>query len=136
MNDMERNAWHGAGSSLKFEPSDFDVIDLVLGLIPELRICATALKRARAAQLAYPVNSVQELFGLLENRRFSGGGHEFGTKDMKTFLSPHFFPIGNEGELVSRIYIALMRCKLEENSRTQSSIDALKNQQGFAGRLS
>ena len=35
MKEEARIAWHGAGAELRFDPSDFEVIDLVLGQIPE-----------------------------------------------------------------------------------------------------
>ena len=125
MKEEARTAWHGAGAELRFDPSDFEVIDLVLGQIPELRICAMALKRARATKLKFPLSSAKDLFGLLESRRFTGGGHEFGTKDIKTYLPAEFFPIHDEGELVSRLYIALLRCRHEENGKLNASRDVL-----------
>jgi hypothetical protein len=129
MNKEERRSWHGAGADLEFEPSDFEVVDLVLGQIPELRICATALKRARAAKLTFPINEPKSLFGLFQGKKFKGGGHEFGTDEAVTYMPPEFFPINHEGELVSRMYTALVRCKHEAASKVHASLDALKNQQ-------
>ena len=135
MKEEARIAWHGAGAELRFDPSDFEVIDLVLGQIPELRVCAFALKRARATNLKFPLSSAKDLFGLLQNRRFAGGGHEFGTKDIATYLPAEFFPIIDEGELVSRLYIALLRCHHEENGKLNASRDVLIGQQAvIAGR--
>jgi hypothetical protein len=132
MNEEARRAWHGAGADLRFEPSDFEVVDLVLGQIPELRICAFALKRARATKLQFPIAEAKTLFPLLEKRQFEGGGHEFGTKDIATFMPPEFFPILDEGEFVSRMYVALLRCKHEENAKLHASPDVLRAQQVVA----
>jgi hypothetical protein len=128
MKEESRRAWHGAGADLRFEPADFEVVDLVLGQVPELRICAMALKRARAKHLKYPVKDAAALAGLLENGRFVGGGHAFVEKDIGTFMPPEFFPIHDEGEFVSRMYIALVRCRHEEHLKQNSSPEALKGQ--------
>ena len=37
----------------------------------------------------------------------------FNTNDVSRFIPSEFFPIKNEAELVSRVYIALIRCKHE-----------------------
>ena len=129
MNKEDRRAWHGPGADLEFEPADFEIIDLVLGQIPELRICATALKRARAAKLTFPINDPKSLFGLFQGKKFKGGGHEFSTDDAATYMPPEFFPINNEGEFVSRMYTALIRCRHEAAMKVQASPDTLKNQQ-------
>jgi hypothetical protein len=130
MNITERQAWHGAGASLEFEPGDFEIVDLVLGQIPELRLCAAALKRARAANLPYPIPSADALKPLFGGKIFDGGGHRFGPDDVAKFMPAEFFPIGNEGELVSRMYVALVRCKHEDAVSMQASPDVLRNQQG------
>jgi hypothetical protein len=132
MNKEERRAWHGAGADLQFEPSDFEIVDLVLGQVPELRICATALKRARAAKLKFPIEKPESIFPLFQNKKFQGGGHEFGTSDVVSYMPLEFFPMNNEGDFVSRIYTALIRCKHEETMKAQGSLETLKNQQPSA----
>jgi hypothetical protein len=108
-----RQAWHGPGADVQFEPADFEVIDLTLGQIPELRLCALALKRARALNLKYPVKNAKALTVLIGNKRFVGGGHKIRPADIGRFMPAEFFPLTNEGELVSRIYMALLRCREE-----------------------
>lgn len=134
MDKDARKAWHGAGADLQFEPGDFEVLDLVLGQIPELRICAYALKRARAVNLTFPITTTESLSALFEGKRFDGGGHRFGPGDASRFMPADFFPIGDEGELVSRIYIALVRCKHEEMSRIHDSETVLPTQHGSLPR--
>lgn len=46
--------WRGHSADVEFDDSDFEVVDLALNLIPELRICALAVKRARSAGVRYP----------------------------------------------------------------------------------
>jgi hypothetical protein len=129
MNKEDRRSWHGLGADLEFKSSDFEIVDLVLGQIPELRICAFALKRARDVNLTFPIKEPKSLFGLFQGKKFKGGGHEFGTNDVVSYMPVEFFPINNEGEFVSRIYTALIRCKHEAAMKAHASLDVLKSQQ-------
>jgi hypothetical protein len=106
-------AWQGASADIVFEPADFDVLDITLSLMPELRICALAVKRARAANVKYPITLADQLVVLLENRRFATAGHQIEAEDVGKYMPKEFFPIEHEGELISRIFIALARCKHE-----------------------
>lgn len=127
IDQAKRQAWHGPGADLQFEPEDFEVLDLTLGQIPELRICALALKRARARKLKYPVRNAKALSVLIGKGQFVGGGHKISTADIGRYMPADFFPLANEGELVSGIYIALMRCKHEEALKMQTSRFMSKN---------
>jgi hypothetical protein len=131
MDKKTKAAPRASGSDIEFDPADFEVIDLTLGQIPELRICAVAVKRSRMAKLVYPIESAQGLFPLFEGKPFEGGGHRFSQADVPRFIAPEFFPINNETELISRIYIALVRCRHEDALRVRSSADVIKAQQKF-----
>src|SRR4030095_9399122 len=128
MNDAKRQAWHGPCADLQFEPEDFEVIDLTLGQIPELRICALALKRARARKLKYPVRNAKSLSVLIGKGQFAGGGHKIRISDIGRYMPEDLFPLDNEGELVLGIYIALMRCRYEEALKMQTSRYMAKNE--------
>ena len=103
-------SWRGHSASIEFDADDFEVVDQTLNLIPELRICALAAKRARHAKLRYPVENVEQLVALLDGKSFSGGGHDINADLIRRFMPEEFFPITHEGELISRAYIALLRC--------------------------
>lgn len=118
--------WKGASAQIPFEPEDFDVLDIVLNLIPELRICAVAVKRARASQIEYPIGNVDEIVNLLRGENFEGGGHHITEKDVRHYLVPEYFPIAHEGELVSRIYLALTRCNYEVSLASRVQPEALE----------
>jgi hypothetical protein len=134
MDKEARRSWHGSGSGLEFEPGDFEIVDLVLGQIPELRICAWALKRAFSTKLKFPITKPESLLGLFEGNKFEGGGHEFGPDDVFRYMPLELFPMNDEGEFVSRIYIALLRCKHEATVRIHTSVDVMKNQQVSVAR--
>jgi hypothetical protein len=121
IDQAKRQAWHGPCADLQFEPEDFEVIDLTLGQIPELRICALALKRARARKLKYPVRNAKALSVLIGKGKFEAGGHKISPSDIGRYMPTDFFPLANEGDLVSGIYMALMRCRHEEALKMQTS---------------
>ena len=103
--------WRGAGIDIKFEPADFEVTELALGIIPELRICALALKWARKAGIKYPVEDVEQILKAFPHKKFQGGGHEITAEGIRALMASEYFPIQHEGELLSKAYLALMRCK-------------------------
>jgi hypothetical protein len=63
---------------------------------------------------------------LLPDGRFSGGGRRFGSGAIREYLPPEFFPITHEGELASRVYIALCRCREEQVLAVRLGPRALK----------
>jgi len=111
MEEMAR--WQGASAEIAFEPADFDVLDIALSLIPELRIAALVVKRARQAKINYPIDRAEVLVALLGKKRIVVAGHRIAPDDVAAYLPPEFFPIAHEGELVSRAYLGLMRCSYE-----------------------
>ncbi len=108
-----RKRWRAFGEQIEFAAEDWEVLDLALSLVPDLRICALALKYARAKKVHYPIESVSELIKHLENGRFIAGRHVIDTEEIKTYMQDGFFPIEHEGALLSRIYAALGRQRYE-----------------------
>ena len=131
MEEGQRLAWHGVGASIRFAPEDFEVLDLTLGQIPDLRVCAHILKKARQIELKYPVTGPRKLFKLLGNKSWSGGGYEIEAACIERFMVPQWFPLDNEGDLVSRIYLALMRCRQESHAQLVADPAVLAAQQKF-----
>ncbi len=121
--DLDR--WKGQGAEIKFEPGDFEVLDLVLHLIPELRICGLAVKQARAAKVKYPITKVDEVVRLLESKTLEVAGHLITEKDVRVYLPPEFFPIEHEGDLVSKTYIGLLRCNRDVQLASSISPEVL-----------
>ncbi len=106
--------WRGVGADIQFTLEDFEVIELTLGLMPELRICALAVKKARAAKVQYPLTGAEDMAFLLDSDgKFEGGGHSVRREDLTAYLHPEYFPIKTEAELVSRVYLGLRRCSEE-----------------------
>jgi hypothetical protein len=121
LDEKRRAAWHGPGHELRFEPEDFDIVDLVLGQVPELRICAWALKRARRIGIQYPIKDARALGRLLEGDKFAAAGLEFSRDHISRLMPSEFFPIADEADLVSRTYIVLIRAKHDRMQETRSA---------------
>lgn len=111
MNDLE--GWRGASADIQLGHEDAEVMEVALSLVPEVRLCALALKWARAAKVHYPIMGVEDLVRAFPHQQFKGGGHFIDAQGIRTFLAKEYFPIENEGELLSRVYLALVRCRYE-----------------------
>jgi hypothetical protein len=96
---------------IEFDPDDFEIMDLALDHIPELRLCAGIVKTARRAQLQYPVKSSKALQALLPKKSMFVEGHHLHAALIERYMPTAYFPITNERELIARCYIALMRCR-------------------------
>lgn len=104
--------WLGLTREIEFTADDFEVLDLALSLLPDLRVCAYAIKRARSAGIKYPIGRADDLAPLFgKDSRFEGAGYRVDWLSAKRYLLPEFFPIEHEGELLSRLYLALTRAR-------------------------
>jgi hypothetical protein len=95
---------------VQFSQDDFKVLDLVLDIVPELRICALAVKRSRETGIEYPLQSPEHLSKLLFEGELVVEGHRITNALIGRYMSAEMFPIANEEELASRAYVALCRC--------------------------
>ena len=96
---------------IKFEHCDFEVMDLALNHIPELRLCAGIVKAARGIKLQYPIKSTEQLIKLMPKKEIFIEGHHIRAALIERYMPNEYFPITNERELITRCYLALMRCK-------------------------
>jgi hypothetical protein len=108
-----RDRWRALAEPVKFTAKDFEVLDLTLCLVPDLRICALALKQARTSGLRYPVKSAEELIAHLNNGELVAGKHLIDADEIRTYLHKGLFPIEHEGALLSAVYAGLGRHRTE-----------------------
>lgn len=114
MNEAEaRKRWTEVAEPINFTKEDFDVLDLTLSVIPDLRICALVIKHARARHLNYPVKSVDELIRNIDDGHLIAGRHIIDAENIRTYMPDAFFPIDHEGELLSKVFAALGRQRHE-----------------------
>ncbi|MFF7312032.1 hypothetical protein [Streptomyces sp. NPDC008137] len=93
-------------------PEDFEAMDTALALVPELRLAALAVSRARCLGFRYPIRSTRTVAELLgEEGRLSAGGHDIDRAEIRRYLVPGELPIENEGALATVVYHALQRCR-------------------------
>jgi hypothetical protein len=95
---------------LEFDRDDFEVLDLTLKQVPELRICAGVLREARRANLKYPIKSVKSLIKLLPSSELYIEGHWLRPALIERYMREEYLPIESDDELVARCYLGLMRC--------------------------
>lgn len=108
------DAWRAVCEPIRFGPEDVEVLDLALSVVPDLRICALALKQARARRMAYPVKSADDLIAHLDDGRLVAGRHVIDAQEIRAYLHPGFFPIEHEGALLSAVYAGLCRQRIEQ----------------------
>jgi len=96
---------------IEFSPDDFEVLDTVLKEVPELRLCAGILRAVRAAQIKYPIRSIDQLIELLPARQLFVEGHWFRPVLISRYMREEYLPIRSEEELVTCCYLALIRCR-------------------------
>jgi hypothetical protein len=95
---------------IRFAKDDFDVVVQVIDIIPELKICALALKRARTLKIEYPIRSVEGILKLLQEKEVLEEGHIITPKHIKHYMTEDQFPINDEHELALHVYLSLCRC--------------------------
>ncbi len=109
-------AWAGHCNTIELSADDFEAMDIALSIVPELRLAALAIARARQLSLTYPITSVATLQQLLgKEGRLTAGGHEIDVAAIKKFLIPGDLPIEHEGALANVVYTALHRCRQRQH---------------------
>ena len=96
---------------IEFDRDDFEVLEIALNQVPELRICAGILKAAKTAKVRYPINSLKPLIDLLPSKEVFVEGHSLRPALIDRYMRKEYLPIGNDQELIARCYLALMRCR-------------------------
>lgn len=118
--------WSGTAEGLQFDVDDFVAMDVALALVPELRIAAAAVARARKEKKPFPIDSADKIVALIGavGSSLDLGGHQLDAKGVEKFMVPGDFPIDNEGELANAVWTALQRCKQREVLR--QALDAFE----------
>lgn len=96
---------------IKLDESHADIMNLALDQCPELRICAGAVKAARENKVDYPIKSCKEIVKIMPQKELDIEGHCIRPGHIKRYMPKEYFPINDERELITRCFIALMRCK-------------------------
>jgi len=117
--------WRGAAIPLSLTEADLDLLDLVLCVYPELRIVALLGQLARARGLRYPVESVRQLVELAGDHRLELGEHVIDAHEIGHAIPESWLPIAHEGEFLTIVHRALVRCSAAESARRSGQLAAL-----------
>ncbi|MBD2483142.1 hypothetical protein [Planktothrix sp. FACHB-1365] len=95
-------------SPVLFEPSDLRLIEQALSFHPDLEMAVYLTKLAKT-RLCFPVSNIKELAIALEtdNQQVCCRDRVLYWKDMKKFIKSQMFPILNEYDFLSKVYMAL-----------------------------
>jgi hypothetical protein len=104
------DGWRGSVVELRLGAKDLELVDLVMCVAPELRIVCYLGQLARARELSYPVESVEQLTQILGDDSFEVGDYFVNARTVAEALPEEWFPLHHEGEFLSRTHLALIRC--------------------------
>jgi hypothetical protein len=105
--------WAGQARSIPMPREEADILDMALSLVPELKVAALAVSRARQAGIEYPIANTEPIRGLV-GKGLRAGGHSIMPDEIARFLLPGDFPIDTEPELLNVVYVTLNRCRQRE----------------------
>src|SRR5262245_26766367 len=86
---------------------------------PRTSICSTTssqsppCQEARRRGVTYPVANARELKSHLKRVNLVFGNHRIDSEAVARTMPDAWFPIAHEGELLSRVHLALIRCEAE-----------------------
>jgi hypothetical protein len=107
------DGWRGNAIALELSAGDLDLLDNVITLVPILRIVAAIGQEARKRNVQYPVKGVADLGACLAKTSLLLGNHRIDSETIARTMPDAWFPIVHEGELLSRVHLALLRCEME-----------------------
>ncbi|RJF90355.1 hypothetical protein [Sphingomonas cavernae] len=105
--------WRGGAIDLQLAPEDLALLDNVLAIAPVLRIVTAIGQEARRRGLRYPVADRGALQSCIGADALKLGGHRIDADAVAHMMPESWFPIAHEGELLSRVHLALLRCEFE-----------------------
>jgi len=112
----------GGPRGVIFTTNDLEAMDIALSLVPEARVAALAVMLARGARSDYPIVDAAGIIQLLgDTSVLEAAGHKIDASSIEQFFVAGDFPIANEVELASRVYIALHRCN--HRAQLQAALD-------------
>ena len=123
--------WRANALQLHLGNADLDLLDAALCIVPELRIVVLLGQLARSRRLAYPVVSTKTLADCLGDDTFDLAGHRVNAQAILHTMPEAWFPIAHEGELLSAIHLALVKCRTEARQEWVNKIKQIKQKDRF-----
>jgi hypothetical protein len=92
---------------------DLPLLDNVLSIAPLLRVVVAIGQEARRRNVRYPVKDASDLQSYLDDKSLCYANHRIDKEAIARMMPDSWFPLAHEGELLSRIHLALLRCEAE-----------------------
>jgi hypothetical protein len=105
------DGWCGAASNIDLAAADRDLLDLVLCVYPDLRATAYLGQMARERGMRYPIANLEQILDTLGGARIEVGEIVVDEWTVPEALREEPFPLNHEGELLSAIHRAIVRCR-------------------------
>jgi hypothetical protein len=115
------DGWCGAASNVDLAAADRDLLDLALYVYPDLRATAYLGQVARDRDLRYPVTHLEQILDALEGARIEIGEIVVDEVAVSDALREEPFPLNHEGELLSAIHRAIVRCRGQATLRRHAA---------------
>lgn len=125
MNDQHDPAKHGLSGSRRgrgcmkpnddvfFKATEVDILNEVLDIVPELKVCAEAVRLHRARKLSYPIVDHDALFDLFEGQHLAIANHQIDRNLIGRYVHAGLFPIVDDQALMRVVYMALGACNTD-----------------------
>ena len=95
---------------VRFAAEDVDILNEVLDIVPELKVCVFAVRQRRSLGVAYPITGHDAVFDLFEGEELAIANHFINRKLIGRYLHPELFPINDDQSLMRAVYLALAAC--------------------------
>jgi hypothetical protein len=117
------DGWRGAASNIDLTPADKALLDLVLCVYPDLRATAYLGQIARERGIRYPIANLEQIIDALAGGRIEVGEIVVDESTVPDALREELFPLSHEGELLSAIHRAIVRCRARATLRRHAAAD-------------
>jgi hypothetical protein len=130
------DGWAGSARDLDLGSADRDLLDLVLCVYPDLRATACLGQMARDRGLQYPITDLDQLVDALGGSRIELGEHVVEESTVRDAMSEEPLPLMHEGEFLSAVHRALVRCRVRESLRRHAAArtDGMEVEEGTRRR--
>lgn len=115
------DGWCGVAINIDLASADLDLLNLALCVYPDLRATTYLAQIARDRGMRYPIANLGQIVDILGGARIEVGEVVVDESTVTDALRGEPFPINHEGELLSAIHRAIVRCRQRETLRRHAA---------------
>ena len=97
-------------NDVSFGSEDIDILNDVLNIVPELKICVQAVSNRRRKNIPFPIVDHDGLFDLFDGNTLNIANHVINKSVIERYIQPNLFPIHTDDELMRVVYLGLGAC--------------------------